>query len=174
LADRVRLRHAAAVAVTGIGRRRVRPVRWDRAARVRSQVRAATDVDPPLPVHSWICDSRLCGRLRAATADIRAGLPLVAMVDIAGLLRTTADRGERPATGARAVHPAIAAAAAQVAAAEDTIQRRVAVVVITPVAVPAADTHPAAVVADTPVVAAIPAVIAKKLGDTTSLREAVT
>jgi hypothetical protein len=113
------------------------------------------------------------------------------MVEIVGLLRTTADRGERPATGARAVHLAIAVAAAQVAA-EDTIQRRVAVVVITPVAVPAADTHPAVVaadthpavvvadthpavvVADTPVVAAIPAVIAKQLGDGKSLREAVT
>jgi hypothetical protein len=40
--------------------------------------------------------------------------------------------------------------------------------------VAAADTRPAVVVADTPVVAAIPAVIAKQLGDGKSLREAVT
>jgi hypothetical protein len=61
----------------------------------------------------------------------------------------------------------------------------VAVVVITPVAVPAADAHPAVVAVDThpavvaadtrpAVVAAIPAVIAKQLGDSKSLREAVT
>lgn len=54
IADRARLRRAAAMAVTGIGLRRVRPVQWVRGATVRTPAGAATGVDPPPPVHSWI------------------------------------------------------------------------------------------------------------------------
>jgi hypothetical protein len=142
------------------------------------------------------------GEIQAGLAPPTAGIPvagpLLDTADLAVLPPVMADRAELraiagpgghlpamvgpvvdPATVVRRVHLATAVAAAQVAA--HTIQGRV--VDITPVAGPppvvAADT-PAAVVGDTPVAAAIPVeedmaeVIAKKLGDSKSLREAAT
>jgi len=167
MADRPHRPRAAAVAVTGTGQRRLRPVQWgQRAGTVRTLVQAATAADQPHPVRSWICGSRSCGLSRAATADIHAGP-----------LQATVARAEHPATA----DPATGEAAPRVAA--DTIQRPVAVD-IPPVAVAGT---PVAAVVDTPavavairVVAAIPAAedmaeaIAKKLGDGMSPREAAT
>jgi hypothetical protein len=148
--------------------------------RVAIRIRAATVADPLRLrlVRSWICGSRLCALLRAATADIRADLPLATAARVE--LRATVG----PATAARAVRLVTAVAAGPVGVA-DTIQRQAAAVDITPAAA-AADTLPAVVVAaDTPPAAAVDilvvaaairvaAVIAKELGDGTSLRAAAT
>src|ERR1017187_10723429 len=100
LADRARLLRAAAMAVTGIGQPRVRRVRWDRAATVRT--RAATGVDHP-PVRSWICGSRLYGL--PLTAGICAGLTAGIAVPRAtagrGLAQTTRRPPGGPAPGGR-------------------------------------------------------------------------
>ena len=145
----------------------------------------------PRLVRSWTCGSQSCVRPLVAMADIRAepAQPITAatagihvalalpMAVPAALLRATA--ADRPATVDRAVHRAMAVAAAPVAAEADTIRRRVVEVDITPV-VAAVDTP--AVVADTrgvvvavtPVAADMAAAIAKRLGDAKSLREAAT
>lgn len=118
----------------------------------------------------------MCGHPRVATADIRAGLALhtVAADTHAGLILATADIAEPRATADRGVHLSMAVAEAQVAA--GTIQRRV-VDIIPAADIPPADTPAAAdtlVVAAIPVVADMAEVIAKKLGDGKSLREAAT
>ena len=191
IVDRMRPRHAAATVVIGIGLRPVRPVPWDRRAaivrtRVRTLAEAATGVGHQHPrlVHRWICGSRSCVRPLVAMADIRAE-PAQPMAVPAALLRATA--ADRPATVGRAVHRAMAGAAAPVAAEADTIRRRVVEVDITPAAVvdtpvaaavdtpaEAADTRVVVAAAVTPVAADMAAAIVKKLGDAKSLREAAT
>ena len=123
-ANRARLRHAAAAAATGIGRRRVRH-RWMRGATVRTR-RAATGADRRhRPVRSWICGSRSCGRPRAATADIRAGVAQLRWrryraPALRVELRATADREEHPARRRIAVAAAMARRVAAAAAVADT------------------------------------------------------
>src|ERR1700687_5876147 len=192
MADRPHRPRAAAVAATGTGQRPVRPVPWaQRAVTVPTRARGAMAVDQPRPpVRSWICGSRSCGLRRVATTVIRADrVPATADIP-ARLLRATADlatevRAEHRATVDRATADRAVGGATEVAvlrAAADIIQRPVAVD-IPPVAVAAAPVEVVdtpAVAVDIRVVAAIPAaedmaeVIAKKLGDVTSLREAAT
>ena len=161
--DRARLRHA--VAVIGTGQLRVRPVRWARATAARTPVRAATATmgadHPPPPVRSWICGSRLCVRLRAAPADTRDPRAPHMAVPVARL-RATVDLR---ATAAPEERQAMAEAA-------DTIQRRAAEA-DAPTAAEVVDTRVVVVVA-APVAEDIAEVIAKNLGDATSLREAAT
>ena len=117
----------------------------------------------------------MCGHPLVATADIRAESALHSGGGYpAALLRATVDIAEPRATADRAMHRAMAVAEAQVAA--GTIQRRV-VDIIPAADIPPADTPAAAdtlVVAAIPVVADMAEVIAKKLGDGKSLREAAT
>lgn len=183
--ERARPRRAAVtVAATGIGRLRVRPVRSVRAAAVRTPVRApmaTTGVDHPrpLPGRSWICGSRSCVRLRAATEDTRVPLAPRMAAATAGTHARPAQRMAVPVARPRATVDIAAPRATGEAA--DTTQRRVAVAAITPVAEAAdaltevaaevAVTTAAAEVVDTQavVVAAIPVaediaeVIAKSL-----------
>jgi hypothetical protein len=111
-------------------------------------------------------------RVMADRAEFRATVDRATAdrVDLRAIVGPAADR----AMVARGAHLAMAVAAAPVAA--DTMQRRV-VVDITPVAgTPQVVVDTPAAAVDILVVAAIPVaeVIAKKLGDSKSLREAAT
>jgi hypothetical protein len=170
LRDRARQQHAATVEVTGTGLHRVRR-RWERHGAIALTAppgAAATGEEwvRLTRVRSWICGSRLRGRLRVTTVDIRVrrgrrttlrpeGLLTAEAGTRAEAIRDIADMARR-ATAGRVAYRVMVADALRVA--EDIIRRRAAEDIPPAAGAPpeeAVDTLPAA---DIRVVAAILAV----------------